>query len=115
MIADRNNVCVFCDICVHPVPSCSLFRGGQLTCLDCFQAHGTSCRTFVDKTASTFASMKDPNAPPDLADVLHESPDVKDSSKCENNEDNEDNKKPAAKEDEGAKKKRKSLFFAIAF
>jgi hypothetical protein len=29
MIADWNNVCVFCDICVHPVPSCSLFRGGS--------------------------------------------------------------------------------------
>ncbi len=90
MIADRNNVCVFCDACVHPVPSCSQFRSGQLTCLECFRSHVSSRPKFVDTTASIFASMEDPaNAPP--------------------MDDNEEDQKPAAKVVSEAKNKRKSL------
>jgi hypothetical protein len=35
--AEKNNVCVHCSVCVHPLPDCGRFYGNQLSCIDCYR------------------------------------------------------------------------------
>jgi hypothetical protein len=36
-MAEKNIVCVYCDVCVHPLPDCCRFRGDRLSCIDCYK------------------------------------------------------------------------------
>jgi hypothetical protein len=36
-MAEKNNVCVHCSACVHPLPDCCRFDGDQLSCIDCYR------------------------------------------------------------------------------
>jgi hypothetical protein len=34
-MGEKNIVWVHCSVCVHPLPDCCCFYGGQLSCIDC--------------------------------------------------------------------------------
>jgi hypothetical protein len=36
-MAEQLIVCVYCDVCVHPLPDCCRFRGDQVSCIDCYK------------------------------------------------------------------------------
>jgi hypothetical protein len=36
-IAETNFICVYCNVCVHPLPDCCRFYGDRLSCIDCYK------------------------------------------------------------------------------
>jgi hypothetical protein len=99
-IAEKNIVCVFCNVCVHPVPACCRFLGDQLSHIDCYiTRHNYTIPHAVPKQAS-----KDLEAPLEPKDERKPAAVNKKADKANlkqpptpiKEEDKEDDRKPAA-------------------
>ena len=68
-IAEKNILCVFCNVCIHLVPDCCCFLGDQLSCIDCYKTrheyispHTVPCRASLQEMADRDDTVKDRKA-----------------------------------------------------
>jgi hypothetical protein len=89
-IAEKSIVCIFCNVCVHPVSRCCRFAGDRLSCIECHETrHEYKIKIAVPNRASL---------PQDLKNQDNPSTNFKAPPVSDNTAEKEDERKPAAKD-----------------
>jgi hypothetical protein len=128
-IAEKSIVCVFCNVCVHPMSDCCCFVGDQLSCIDCHKTsheYRVTVHAFADRASITqdledlpsqnLKALLVPNHLPRKEDERNAAAvnkkvedaitKLKEPPKPVNDEDTEDDRKPPAKKDNKDSKRR---------
>jgi hypothetical protein len=89
-IAEKGIVCVFCNVCVHPVSTCCRFAGDRLSCIECHKTcHEYRIKIAVPNRASLTQDLKNQDNP---------STNLKATPVSDNTAGKEDERKPPAKD-----------------